>query len=576
MTVPLAKYIFLRLRSLGIENILGVPGDYSMPMLDYIYEVDGLQYVGTCNELNGIYAADGLARSKRLPAVFSSTYGVGELCAVNGLAGANAEDVPVIHLVGTTSRVYQDQHYVCHHAPPQIKGYLPNDHSMYEQSSRPYCVAAEALWDLSTATKQIDHVIAESIKWNKPAILWVPFDMVGLPVDEEDLKRPLDTALDVSPLTDEVVDAIYKALDEAETVAVLSDMYAERFNLQSYLHKVLDLTKAWGFTTLLGKSSIDESHPQFVGCYNGHLCLEAVWKNVEGADFVLNVGPNISDSNSGGFSRDIKEDKLIMINKHNAKVFGKLYEDVNFVHVLEKLISKLESGFTAKSAEKPEADFAPVELKGPLHQVMMPKLLSEAVQEDGFLIAETGTSQFFAMDVKLKKGAKFFTQVFYESIGFTLPASVGVAMGCPGRRITLLEGDGSAQVTAQEISTIVRKKLPVTIFLVNNDGYAIERSIWNEDLSYNDIAHWNWTKVMEAFGAKEGDVENYQIRTAEEFLDLVKKPSFQESKKPQLVELFLERLDYPDHLYTQVKLVGERNKINFQKFSETHDKLPTA
>src|ERR1700733_8182105 len=104
--VPLGKYIFERIRSLGIEHIFGVPGDFNLNLLDHLSS-SNVQWVGTCNELNAAYAADGYARIRDLPGVLITTYGVGELSAINGIAGAYAEHVPIIHIVGMTSRLQQ-------------------------------------------------------------------------------------------------------------------------------------------------------------------------------------------------------------------------------------------------------------------------------------------------------------------------------------------------------------------------------------------------------------------------------------------------------------------------------------
>jgi hypothetical protein len=119
--VSMGVYLWKRLAQLGIEHVFGVPGDFNrkfilksydiintdtpqVTLLDEIYKVPELTWLGTCNELNGAYAADGYARIKSHPAALLTTYGVGELSAMNGVAGAYAEQAGMIHLVGMTSR----------------------------------------------------------------------------------------------------------------------------------------------------------------------------------------------------------------------------------------------------------------------------------------------------------------------------------------------------------------------------------------------------------------------------------------------------------------------------------------
>jgi TPP-dependent 2-oxoacid decarboxylase len=93
-TLNLGQHLFARLRQLGVQSVHGVPGDFTLPLLDYVKPA-GLKWIGNCNELNAGYAADGYARVKGISAL-STTYGVGELSALNAVAGSYAEYAPVV------------------------------------------------------------------------------------------------------------------------------------------------------------------------------------------------------------------------------------------------------------------------------------------------------------------------------------------------------------------------------------------------------------------------------------------------------------------------------------------------
>jgi len=108
------QYVLSRLRQLGITDIFGVPGDFAFPINDAICEDKGLRFIGSCNELNAAYAADGYARVKGLAAL-NTTYGPGELNALGGIAGAYAEHLPIFHLVGQPSLATQRARAVVHH-----------------------------------------------------------------------------------------------------------------------------------------------------------------------------------------------------------------------------------------------------------------------------------------------------------------------------------------------------------------------------------------------------------------------------------------------------------------------------
>jgi indolepyruvate decarboxylase len=109
-----AQYTLARLSQLGIDRIFGVPGDYAFPIDDAAEQVPGLEWVVCANELNAAYAADGYARI-RGAAMLTTTYGVGELSAINGVMGSLTHRLPVFHLVGMPSERIQIQNLITHH-----------------------------------------------------------------------------------------------------------------------------------------------------------------------------------------------------------------------------------------------------------------------------------------------------------------------------------------------------------------------------------------------------------------------------------------------------------------------------
>src|SRR6516162_4755080 len=114
MSSTVIDHVLSRLKDIGISEFFGVPGDYAFPIEDAIVNFPGVEWVGCCNELNAAYAADGYARVRGVAAV-STTYGVGELSAANGIAGAYAEHLPVFHLVGMPNMATQMGQGLVHH-----------------------------------------------------------------------------------------------------------------------------------------------------------------------------------------------------------------------------------------------------------------------------------------------------------------------------------------------------------------------------------------------------------------------------------------------------------------------------
>ncbi|KAJ3551456.1 hypothetical protein NPX13_g11358 [Xylaria arbuscula] len=290
--VDVAEYLFTRLRQIGIRSIHGLPGDFNLVALDYLPKV-GLEWVGNCNELNAAYAADGYARVKGMGAIVT-TFGVGELSAINGLAGAYSEMVPVVHIVGCPSTISQRNGMLLHHT-------LGNGdfNAFANMSAGISCVVAK-LRDPAEIASQIDHALRECYLRTRPVYIMLPTDMVTKKVEGELLEKDIDLH---EPANDEdkenyVVDVVLKYLHAAQRPVVLVDACAVRSRVLKEVHEFIDKTKLPVFVTPMGKSAIDETHPSYGGVYAGSASHPEIKAMVEDSDLVLSIGSLKSDFNT--------------------------------------------------------------------------------------------------------------------------------------------------------------------------------------------------------------------------------------------------------------------------------------
>ena len=240
--VPLGKYIFERIRNLGIEHIFGVPGDFNLNLLDHLSS-SNLQWVGTCNELNAAYAADGYARIRGLPGVLITTYGVGELSAINGIAGAYAEHVPIIHIVGMTSRLQQKAHMMIHHTLGQQ--WDSADHSSFMDMSKPVRTHSVFLDNDDVFATDVDRVIQSCFKTRRPVYIYVPMDTPDILISSRHLNTPLDIEIRNNGRQEEegkVVGRILSLLKHAKNPTVLVDVLARRYGLDEEVTQLLKIT----------------------------------------------------------------------------------------------------------------------------------------------------------------------------------------------------------------------------------------------------------------------------------------------------------------------------------------------
>lgn len=239
--VSIGEFIFYRLHELGIRHILGVPGDFNLQLLDHIYKVPGLQWVGTCNELNAAYAADGYARIVGIGA-FVTTFGVGELSAINGVAGAYSEQIPIIHVVGTTSRMMQKAHVMIHHTLGENW-----DHTTYQRMSEPVRSASAFLTDETTAAAEIDRVLETAVKTRLPVYLFVPVDVSDIIIDASPLVKPLNVEIqNIGREADEdrVVLDIIELIEKATNPGIIVDMLVQRHGLVEDTKSLISLIDA--------------------------------------------------------------------------------------------------------------------------------------------------------------------------------------------------------------------------------------------------------------------------------------------------------------------------------------------
>src|ERR1700761_1753570 len=470
------EYVLARLREIGVTDIFGVPGDFSFPINDAICHSTQVRWIGCCNELNAAYAADGYARVRGAGAV-CTTYGVGELSALNGIAGSYAERLPVFHLVGMPNSSAQESRLVMHHT-------LGNgEYDLFYRMTEPV-VCARAIMTPQNVVMETERIIAEALYRRRPASLAFPADLADQPV--------LSAARPAYPMPQSnpeslaaAVDAIVQALAEANTACVLPGVLLARTALSPLMREVIEKTGLPFATMFWDKSVIDEQHPQHMGMYEGALLNENIRGFVESCDRVLMVGTFMSDFNSGAFTAQLDPAKIIRISLHRVHVGKNVYGNVELHDILAALKGALPRRDWKRIAPAP-----PEAVTGsgsePITAAALYPRWERFLRPNDILMAETGTASMGMGFARMPAGAMFYNQTLWGSIGWATPAAFGAGIAAPHQRLILLTGEGAHQFTVQEISQFARYGLKPIIFVLNNAGYLIERLLCKEpDIAYN-------------------------------------------------------------------------------------------
>jgi indolepyruvate decarboxylase len=490
MTTTVIQYVLARLHDIGVGDVFGVPGDYAFAVNDAICEHPDINWIGCCNELNAAYAADGYARVKGVGAV-CTTYGVGELSAVNGIAGSYAEHLPVFHLVGSPSMAVQSSRAVMHHT-------LGNgEYDFFRRMTEPV-VCGHAVMTPQNVAYETERLIAEALYHRRPVYMAFPADLANQPVlgDAKPIAQPRSDPASLEA----AATAIVTALSSASSACILPGILVARTGLQTVMQDVVDASGLPFATMFMAKSVLDEHQPGYAGMYDGTLMSEPLREFVEGCDRVLAVGMLLSDFNTGAFTARLDPARTINISHHRAQVDGRVYPNVE----MEDLLALLARRLPARDLKPREVSSLGAPIAGGSDKITADALYprwANFLRPNDILVAETGTASMGLGFARMPRGATFHNQTLWGSIGWATPAAVGAAVAAPDRRVVLVTGDGSHQLTAQEISQFGRLGLKPVVFVLNNSGYLIERLLCeNPSIAYNDIAPWRYAELPHALG----------------------------------------------------------------------------
>ncbi len=488
MRITIGSFILQQLAALKVDRIYGVPGDYNLALLEMIEHDPNVEFIGNCNELNASYAADGYARLKGAGALIT-TYGVGDLAALSGIAGAYAESAAVICIAGTPPLHAMKNHALLHHS--LADGNFDNVMNCFKQFT-----VAQTLITPENAAVEIPRTFACAWRQKKPVYLQLPADICDVEIEVGALSSPPRLpGSDPNHLTLAAA-ALLKRLQRAKQPIILVDQMVDRYQLQPWVMAVANKFAIPITNMPTAKCVIPESTPGWQGGYSGNLSRPELFELVAQSDCILSFGVRLVDSTTGYFSQQIPTQAVVDIQPYSLKLDNTSYPAVTAAELLRALL-EMDEAFPHP---------AQVPLPDPHHKLAAPdntrldqayfwQRMNRFIQTDDVLVVENGTSGAAIGGMRMPDGVTVVNQPIWGSIGYTLPALLGTMMAAPQRRHLLFIGDGSFQLTAQELSTLLRYQQQPIIFLINNGGYTIERYILGESSSYNDIGPWDYAKL---------------------------------------------------------------------------------
>ncbi|MEI6366782.1 MAG: thiamine pyrophosphate-dependent enzyme [Planctomycetota bacterium] len=500
--LSIGQYLIRRLCDYGIRHVFGLPGDYVLSFYSML-EHSSLDLVNCTREDCAGYAADAYARVNGMGAV-CVTYGVGGLSLANSIAGAYAEMSPVVLISGAPGLRERINNPLLHH---RVREW----HTQLDVFDK-ICAASLEIADPVTAFRDIDFLLDTAHRTKRPVYLELPRDMVTIVPDQI---RPYACPQQMSD-PDALAEAIHEAvarIEQAKKPVIIAGIELHRYGLQAEVVALAEASKIAVAATLLAKSVVSEVHPLYIGLYEGALGREEVTRFVEDSDCVILLGTLLTDLDLGIFTAKLDASKSIFATSDELRISHHHFHHVLLADFLQALVAAKPRAATRPLPTGPAVAAGRFTLvpDQPITITRLVRRLNESLDDRTIVIADVGDALFASSELVVRGQTEFIAPAYYTSMGFAVPAALGAQTARPNLKVVALVGDGAFQMTGMELSTIVRRKLPVTVIVLDNKGYGTERVIL--DGSFNDINPWEYQLLPQVLGGGTG----YEVRTEGEF-----------------------------------------------------------
>jgi indolepyruvate decarboxylase len=532
MKETIGAFLLRRLHEAGIRHIFGVPGDYNLELMQQLEERGEPAWVGNCNELNASYAADAYARINGIGALIV-THGVGALSAINGIAGAYSEHVPVILISGSLPlRSIQRADLMHHTLGDREKG---DFYRMFTEVT-----SAQARLTPENAVTEIDRLILTAWRQKRPVYLELPSDISYLEIEVPDSPLKLEMLPSEQRNLKACTEMILERLKASKSPAFLLDIDATRFGVSGQIMALVERFHMQIATLNCAKGAIPESSSHFIGTYAGIASAPATREAIENSDCLLTVGYRRVESTTGFFTDKLPA-SAIHLNASYVDTTDHNYQGLYLAELLQSLIDSSSDVRIKKEPTRPSRQLAFVPSDEPLTQDAYWKAIQEFLRPGDVIVAEDGTSSAGFGRLTLPDGCTYVSGAFvWCSIGYATAGLLGAILATPGRRHILLTGEGSLQMTVQELSTLMRHDLKPWIFVNQNQGYTVERAVLGKDARYNDVASWRYSELPNVF-SREKKADTYVVTTSSELQKVLDIPH----SALVFVECVMDKYDAP-------------------------------
>jgi acetolactate synthase-1/2/3 large subunit len=510
--IKVSDYIFDFLKSKGIDTIFSVSGGAAAHLLNSVAERD-FKYICNYHEQACAMAAEGYARIANKPACVLVTNGPGSTNTLTGVVGAFQDSIPMIIISGQVP-VNQSLNNLKDFTLRQL-GVQECDIISMVKSITKYAIQ---ITDPNNIVSCLEKAYIEATTGRKGPV-WL-----DIPLDVQSAQIQLNT---------HDIDDIINVIFNAKKPIIITGNGIHLSNSEEEFINLKDKIKIPIISTWTSKDLISHNDPLFVGNF-GLLGERAANFAVQSADLLLILGSRMSIPNIGYQSHlfspnsikimvDIDENEL---KKPTIKIDYPVNKDLKLFlpHLIEKLsnkqLPKWDDWIDKTQSWKTKYPVFQLEYKNNTEKInsfYLMEVLSYKLTDNNIIVTDMGTSYTCTMQsLQMNGKARLFTSSACCSMGYGLPGAIGAYFADPSKNIILIAGDGGIQMNIQELQTVIHNKIPLKIFLLNNNGY-LAISLMQDNLfkskyigsnPSSGVSNPDFIKLAQAYGFKVYEVNN--------------------------------------------------------------------
>jgi len=496
-----AEILIKSLEAENVDTIFGYPGGQVLPIYDALYDAD-IRHILCRHEQGAAHAADGYARATGRPGVCLATSGPGATNLVTGIANAHMDSVPLVAITGQVPwsllgrDSFQEADITGITLPITKHSYLVRDPAELAR------VVKEAFYIATTGRpgpvlidipKDVSSTVNE---YEVPEELYLPGYK---PVTEADPRQVMEAA---NAIANSERPVIY-----AGGGVIISGAHEE-------LLRLAELLMAPVATTLMGLGGFPGNHPLSLGMLGMHGTKYANFAVCE-CDLLIAVGARFDDRVTGKLETFAPEAKVIHIDIDPAEIGKNVRVDIPVIGDVKKVLNQLMEVIRPRLGEAWRDKIETWKKEYPIDFCDNGELKPQSVIREIYrltggnarITTEVGQHQMWtAQYYSFSKPRSFITSGGLGTMGYGMPAAIGVQTGCPGETVFDIAGDGSIQMNIQELCTAVNYELPINVAVMDNGFLGMVRQwqelFYNRRYSHTKLFNPDFVKLAEAYGAE--------------------------------------------------------------------------